>query len=59
LTERIGPATPNGGAARPLPVAVLKLSPVTREQIAHDVMDHVAGRASSTGMVESFLGGML
>jgi hypothetical protein len=54
LTETIGPH-----GERPLPVAVLKLTPVTRQQIAHDVINHVARGASAGVSSGAFIGGML
>jgi hypothetical protein len=59
LTEHIGPATDAGGAKRPPPVAVLKLTPFTRQQIAHDVMDQVVGHGGASGLGTSLIGGML
>jgi hypothetical protein len=59
LTEHIGPPTAAGGMERPKPVAVLKLGPATRQQIAHDVMDQVVHGESDTTAVGAFVGGML
>ena len=58
LTEHIGPATEAGGMARPKPVAVLKLTAATRQQIAHDVINHVAGEGT-LGLGSAFVEGML
>jgi hypothetical protein len=54
LTEHIGPH-----GERPKPVAVLKLSPVTRQQIAHDVMDQVTGAGGTLTPTGALIGGML
>ena len=61
LTETIGPETPAGGMARPLPVAVLKLDEATRHEIAHDVLDAVTGEGASglDGLGGAFIGGAL
>jgi hypothetical protein len=53
LTETIGPH-----GERPKPVAVLKLSPVTRQQVAHDVMDQVVGQGGGP-LGGAMIGGML
>ena len=50
LTEHVGPVTPKGGLKRPLPVAVLKLTESTRQQVAHDVMEYAA-QPSVEGML--------
>ena len=59
LTEHVGPETDAGGQKRPLPVAVLKLTAPTRQQIANDVLDHIVGDAGGLGLGGGFIGGML
>jgi hypothetical protein len=59
LTERVGPVTPAGGLKRPLPVAVLKLSPATAQQIADDVLDQVVAAGGGASFGGALIGGML
>ena len=45
LTEHVGPGTEGGGLARPLPVAVLKLTPAVVDEAGQAVMHHIVGNA--------------
>jgi hypothetical protein len=45
LTEHVGPETEAGGLERPLPVAVLKLTPAVAGEAGHAVMRHIVGDA--------------
>jgi len=55
-TEHIGPETEAGGMARPLPVAILKITEETRRVVAKDLMNHaVHGSGSELSLIEEML----